>query len=159
MPYTPDVRIMPALIKLHECLCAELERAGLSAGCDCALLHGSAEAVAPPAVGKGFAWVGLSSVFPSRSFPSPTTDRDTCGAPLAALVTVGVMRCYAVKVAGESAEDMLTYMDKQMADMAAMRRAIVCCNGEFEDLSLGTYTPIGPSAGVYGGSWALAIGQ
>ena len=47
---------------------------------------------------------------------------------------------------------MLTYMDKQMADMAAMRRAIVCCNGDFDDIILGQYTPLGPAGGVYGGT-------
>ena len=29
MPYQPDVRIMPALMALHECLCAELTKSGL----------------------------------------------------------------------------------------------------------------------------------
>lgn len=157
MPYQPDVRIMPALMALHDCLCAELEKSGLDLGCECLLVHGAVENIAPPAVGKGIAWVGLSSIFPSKSFPSPDTSTTNCPAPLAAIITVGVLRCYAVKAAGESPQEMLLYMDKQMADMAAMRRAIVCCNGDFEDIVLGQYTPLGPQGGVYGGTWSLSI--
>ena len=159
MPYTADVRIMPALIALHECLCAELKKSGLDLACECALVHGNVANVAPPGVGKGTAWVGVASIFPSKNFPAPTADRDTCAAPLAALISVGLIRCYAVKVNGESVEDMLLYMDKQMADMAAMRRAIVCCSKEFDDVSLGQYIPIGPEGGVYGGQWTVTLGE
>jgi len=159
MPYLADVRIMPALMRLHECLCNELERSGLGDNCDCALLHGNADSVAPPIVGRGYAWVGLTNIFPSKVFPSATSDINTCAAPLAALVTVGVLRCYAVKTTGESSGDMLLYMDKQMADMAAMRRAIVCCSADDYEVSMGAYTPIGPSGGVYGGQWTVTLGQ
>lgn len=158
MPYTPDVRIMPTLMALHECLCAELKRSGLDLGCECAIVHGNVAFVAPPTVGKGTAWVGITNVFPSKNFPAPTADKDTCAAPLAALVSVGIIRCYSVKVNGESTEDMLLWMDKQMADMAAMRRAILCCASS-EDVSLGQYTPIGPEGGVYGGQWSVALGE
>jgi hypothetical protein len=159
MPYQPDVRIMPALMRLHECLCAELTRSGLGENCACALIHGSADSIAPPGVGKGYAWVGLNTIFPSKVFPTPAGDASSCPAPLAALVTVGVMRCYAVRATGETPEEMLLYMDKQMADMAAMRRAIVCCNQEFDDMILGTYTPLGPAGGIYGGQWTVSIGE
>ena len=159
MPYLADVRIMPALIRLHECLCAELEKSGLGVNCDCALVHGNSTNVAPPAVGHGYALIGLQSIFPSKDFPSATGGRDSCPAPLAATISVGLIRCYAVKVKGESSEEMLLYMDKQMADMAAMRRAIVCCNQEFEDMGLGIYLPIGPEGGTYGGQWVVTIGE
>ena len=159
MAYTADVRVMPVLMDLHECLCTELEKSGLSADCACLLVHGNVLNVAPPTAGKGVAWVGIQSIYPSKTFPSPVSDRDTCVAPLAALVTVGLLRCYAVKVNGESYEDMLLWMDKQMADMAAMRRAIVCCGLSVEDISLGVYTPIGPEGGVYGGTWTVTLGQ
>ena len=158
MPYQPDVRVMPALMKLHECLCAELERSGLGDNCDCALVHGGADNVAPPAVGRGYAWLALQSIYPSKEFPGATAGLDSCPAPLAATITVGLIRCYAVKARGESSEEMLVYMDKQMADMAAMRRAIVCCNNEF-DLAMGIYSPIGPSGGIYGGQWVVTVGQ
>ena len=159
MAYTPDVRIMPGLMALHECLCAELERSGLAAECDCVLLHGSSDAVAPPVVGRGYAWVGIQSIFPSKSFPGPDSSLSNCPAPLAALVTVGILRCFQVRATGETPTEMLTYMDKQMADMAAMRRAIVCCNEQMGDMVLGMYTPMGPSGGVYGGNWSLTIGE
>lgn len=159
MAYTPDVLLMPVLTDLHECLCAELERAGLSAECDCALVHGSAVNVAPPAVGKGYAWVGVDSIVPSKSFPVQDSSPSNCPSPLVVNVTVGVLRCYAVKVTGESPEDMLKWMDMQMADMAAMRRAILCCASAHDDVMLGLYTPMGPEGGVYGGSWTVSLGQ
>lgn len=159
MPYTADNLIMPALMALHECLCAELVKSGLDAGCECALLHGAAVNVAPPAVGKGYAWVSLESIFPSKSFPNPDSGANNCPSPLAALVIVGVLRCFPVKPTGESADDMLLYMDKQMADMAAMRRAILCCASIEDDVQLGSYTPIGPEGGIYGGSWTVSLGQ
>src|SRR6188474_427094 len=92
MPYQPDVRIMPALIRLHECLCAELERSGLGDNCDCALVHGNGANVAPPAVGHGYAWIGLQAIFPSTEFPTATGSRDSCPAPLAATINVGLIR-------------------------------------------------------------------
>ena len=159
MPYTADATIMPALMALHECLCAELTKSGLDASCECALVHGAAVSVAPPAVGRGYAWVGLDSIVPSKTFPVQDSTASNCPSPLVANVTVGILRCYAVKVNGESSEQMLLYMDKQMADMAAMRRAILCCAALTDDVMLGSYTPIGPEGGVYGGSWSVYLGQ
>jgi hypothetical protein len=160
MPYRADTLIMPALIALHECLCAELVTSDLAADCNCAIVHGAAVNVAPPVVGRGTAWVGVDTIFPSKTFPTQDTGTSACGAPLVATVTVGLLRCYAVKATGESPEQTLLYMDKQMADMAAMRRAIVCCsNLDQIDVSLGTYTPIGPEGGVYGGTWSVSLGS
>ena len=126
-------------------LCAELTKSGLDLECECALVHGTVENVAPPVVGKGMrGWGSVHFPVEVRSpvrllrgkLPGPAgrDHRD-----------VGLLRCYAVEgERRESSEDMLLYMDKQMADMAAMRRAIVCCNEDFDDIILGAYTPIGP---------------
>lgn len=153
-----DSLIMPKLLKLHDCLCSELAASGLNLLCDCLLLHGSGGQLGQPTVGKGIAWVGLTNIFPYKNFPSPDIGDGRCDGFIAAAVTVGLMRCYAVKTNGESEADMIAYMDKQMADMAAMRRAIVCCAKEDFDVSLGQYTPIGPEGGIYGGSWAVTLG-
>lgn len=159
MTFTGDAIIFPGLLKLKDCLCSELASAGLDGQCQCVLLHGAGAQPALPSAGKGVAWVGLNSIFPSTTFPEPSESASSCSAPLAASVTVGVIRCYQVKTSGESEEDMRTYMDLQMADMAAMRRAILCCADiEGVDVDLGTYSPIGPEGGIYGGMWSSVIG-
>ena len=159
MAFTGDAVIFPALLKLKDCLCNELDQAGLSELCDCELLHGLGAFPDQPAIGKGIAWVGLNSIFPSKLFPSPDGDIENCTAPLAAAVSIGVIRCYKVRERGETLDEMRGYLDMQMADMAAMRRAIVCCAKD-EDIavSLGTYTPLGPDGGSYGGVWNPTIG-
>jgi len=160
LPYISDSSIMPGLLKLHECLCATLSARNLDPKCECALLHGEGTQPSLPKAGNGYAWVGLNGVFPSKTFPSQDSNSGNCGSPLVASVTMGIMRCYAVKAVGESVENMMLYMDKQMADMAAMRYAIECCAADDElQVSLGAYVPIGPEGGIYGGNWSLSIGQ
>ena len=159
MAFTGDAIIFPALLKLLDCLCTELQRSGLDNQCECILLHGAGTQVDQPAIGKGVAWVGLNSIFGSKNFPSPDGDIDTCSSPIAASVTVGVIRCYKLRESGETRDEMIGYMDTQMADMAAMRRAILCCAQDGDvAVSLGTYSPIGPSGGAYGGSWSPTLG-
>jgi hypothetical protein len=150
---------MPALLRLKECLCTGLNASGLGEGCRCTLLHGLGASPAFPAIGKSTAWVGLLNVFPSKTFPSPAVDLNTCIAPIAANVTVGVLRCYQVRTSGETEAELRDYLDVQMADMAAMRRAIVCCANDGFAISLGTYSPVGPEGGIYGGAWTLVIGE
>lgn len=160
LPYISDSSIMPGLLKLHECLCATLSARNLDPKCECALLHGEGTQPALPKAGNGYAWVGLNGVFPSKVFPTQEAGASSCRAPLAATVTMGIIRCYAIKTVGESVESMMMYMDKQMADMAAMRYAIECCAQDEElQVSLGAYTPIGPEGGIYGGTWSLSFGQ
>lgn len=159
MAFMGDAIIFPALLKLKECLCNELEKAGLSELCECILLHGSGAQIEQPAIGRGVAWVGVDAIFGSKNFPSPDGDVYTCSSPIAASVTVGVLRCYKVRERGETPDEMREYLDIQMADMAAMRRAIICCAGDDDiAVSLGTYTPIGPQGGAYGGSWSPTLG-
>src|SRR6188768_4197643 len=105
---------MPALLRLKECLCTSLEDSGLGEGCRCTLLHGQGAIQTFPTVGKSTAWVGLLNIFPSKTFPSPSTDLETCVVPIAASVVVGVMRCYKVAVNGESEDQMREYLDMQM---------------------------------------------
>ena len=156
--YQADTFIMPTLVALKKCVCEELERSGLAEGCGCALQHGSPGPANIPAVGKGYAWVGIQNAFPSKAFPQPEISDGSCLAPLAATIQVGLIRCYPIQQSGDSEENMLKYLDKQMADMAALRRALVCCSNDFY-VSLGSYTSVGPEGGVYGGMWLATVGQ
>lgn len=160
--YTPDSRLMPALVALKDCLCSELTKRGLSAGCTCSLVHGNVENVEFPEVGKGVAYVGIGGIFESTAFPNPAAGASPCGRPLAASITMGVLRCYRVGTSYPSADDSMLYLDKQMADMAAMKTALTCCSkssGVQFEVSLGTYAPFGPEGGVYGGIWTATVGQ
>lgn len=160
--YTADSRLIPAIVALKDCLCSELAKRGLDAGCTCSLVHGNVENVEWPTAGKGVAWLGLSGIFESSAFPQQNSGTSRCGSPLAASISVGVLRCYKVGTTAPSPDESLLYMDKQMADMAAMRAALTCCPAKetlgFE-ISLGGYTPIGPEGGVYGGIWVATVSE
>jgi hypothetical protein len=56
-----------------------------------------------------------------------------------------------------SDEEITAATDAQYRDMAAMRRAIQAAQREIEDLVPGAYAPMGPLAGVIGGTWALSV--
>jgi hypothetical protein len=61
-----------------------------------------------------------------------------------------------------SVDDQLSATRTQMAEMAAMRRAIRCCMAADEDgkeisYALGVYTPAGPEGGCVGGGWSVIV--
>jgi len=159
MVYTPDTLIMPALVALHECFCAELTKSGLNDGCECIMLPGIGDVAAEPEPGKGFGWVGITSISPYSIFPQPDASLANTARPIMASATIGVIRCLEVSRNGPSPESLLGYLDKQMADMAAMRRAVICCTDDSRDMVLGPYEPIGPEGGIFGGLWTVSIGQ
>lgn len=158
MPIRFDDQIMPSLVALHECFCAELAKAGLNENCTCALLYGDGATISAPESGN-HAWVGISSIFPSKSFPSPDTAPENCAADLVAAGTMGVLRCYKATTRSETQQQMTDRLDLQLADMAAMRRAVMCCAAQGAQLKLGNYTPAGPDGTVYGGAWTFFIGR
>ena len=159
MVYRADTLIMPALEKLHACFCAELTASGLDVKCECVMLPGIGDVAAEPAPGTGFAWVGVTGVAPYSSFPVPDLTLANSARPLVATVVIGVIRCIEVSRNGPTSTEQALSLDKQMADMAAMRRAVICCTDDSRDMVLGTYQPIGPEGGIYGGFWDVHIGQ
>lgn len=157
--YTDDTLIWPAMEALSACLCAELAVAELLPDdCFCGLMPGSET---PFDYSNGMAWVRLVNAFPSNEFPTvESTLRGSCQAPLAAELEIGVLNC----APGITSTGVLPTQEQQfeatrlqIATMAAVRRAIVCC--EVDTLLLGSYTPIGPDGGLVGGSWQVWIGQ
>ncbi len=154
-----DRSIMPVLIALKGCLCDALDERGLSANCKCELLYGVGTNPQPPAVGGGYAWVGVNSVYPSADLVSPTNSLTNCTQGLAANLTVGVLRCFQASPQGVTAEQSAEYLEMQMADMAAMRYAVQCCAGDDFDVILGQYAPAEAEGGVYGGTWSLTVSQ
>jgi len=156
-----DYAVWPKLVDLATCLCNELADSGLPAPCFCGVMPGASVALdyaTNCGDNCGMAWVRAVSVFPSTNFPSLDTGFTRCNYPLAFTAEVGVIRCMEVPADGEppSLASLLASAQLQLADMAAMRRAIVCCSTS-GDVVLGAYTPTGPQGGVVGGSWLVSL--
>lgn len=168
IPFREDSIVYPRMIKLLACLCEEITASGLPALCRCAVVPG------PEAVmdmcgacenGKcgGQAWVRLVDANPSRTFPALDDTSQNCKSPLAFQLELGVARCLPTgtnsPVRGyepPSVEQLLEATRLQMADMAAMRRAVMCCFGE-DDATylLTTYQPLSVTGDCGGGTWTV----
>jgi hypothetical protein len=164
-----DTLIYPRLVELAACLCEEITRSGLFAGqelCFCGLQFGDQvpiDLLESKGVGSGVAWVRMDNVFPSTSFPNPDSGDGSCSTLLAYEIEVAIARCVPVldrngKPPGVDATLQAARM--QLADMAAMRRAISCCftNSDI-DYTLVQYNPIPVSGGVGGGFWQVISRQ
>lgn len=157
--YTEDTAVWPAMVSLSQCLCEEMEKAGLTAKCYCGMLPGQQVAWEYP---DGQAWVRLVGAFPSTQFPNQVSRVvGSCYAPLAISLEVGILRCAPLpKRAGETITPAQQFeaVRLQTADMAVMRRAIQCCF-KGSDVLLGNYSPLGPNGGMVGGTWQVYIGE
>jgi len=153
-----DQGVWPRLIALRDCLCEEIEKSGLPSVCYCEVMPGSIPVF--DYSDDGMAWVRLGQAFPSTIFPQQSLDlRSSCTTGLAYEVEVGIVRCPpGLDHHGRppTAEDEFEATRIQLADMAAMRRAIQCCF-KGKDAVLGAYTPIGPDEGALGGTWTVSI--
>lgn len=145
-----DAMVLPLVERIHTCVCETLEARGLAADCKCILAPGAAFPPSFPAAGKGVAWVGIETIAPME---------DTfCSGALVVGLNVGVLRCMPVTRDDPSAAQYAEYMAQALADMQALRKALLCCDHEVEDVALGTWTPYGPEGGVYGGFWTATVG-
>jgi hypothetical protein len=158
-----DTRVWQRLSELRDCLSASIALHGGPEPCECAIIPGTH--VATEYCGAcsgdrcGMAWVRLNSVFPSTVFPTQDVSATGCTPMLAFEVELGVVRCAPI---GDDygnppkAEEWEAAAQLQVLDMMAMREAVECCFGAFETM-LGAFTPIGPTGGCVGGSWAVAV--
>lgn len=161
-PLREDVAIWPALASLTSCLCQEIVASGLPEVYICTPLPGEQIAAEYVSEDAGMAWTRLVSAFPSTTFPAQALVG--CFAPLAFEVELGVLYCAPEPGADGSPPDMAAQFDAtrlQVAAMAAMRRALLCCfpTGNSKDLILGPYAPIGPDGGVVGGTWTVWVAE
>lgn len=163
----PEQKFMPALMALKECLCEELAATGAPEPCFCGVVPAGTPPFGVLDCSKnacGVAWVSPVATFPSRNFPEPDeTGIIPCNSPLAMSISVGVARCHPRPDGRQAQADPQAYFESTMlylSDMAAMRRAILCCTKQNRDLqvSLGTWEAIEPVGGVSGGIWSAVIG-
>jgi hypothetical protein len=158
---TEDTAAWPAVTALISCLCEEMVKAGLGPLCLCGPLPGSD--ISLDYGTEGMAWVRVASAWPSSSFPSQDPGgRGSCTAPLAIQLEVGAARCAPSPSEDGDLPTMAEQFEAtrlQMADMAAMRRAIQCCQvaDSHRQMTLGAYTPNGPTGGVLWGTWAVFV--
>lgn len=155
----------PTLTTLAECVCAALADSEGGPTCFCGIVPG--EAAVQDYVGDdcgaacGMAWVRLTTAYPAVGVGQPIQRLGNCASSLGYEVEIGVMRCIS---AGDEAgnapspEELLAATKEQMSDMAAVVRAVSCCDGiSGKDFILGTYTPLGPEGGVVGGVWTVQM--
>lgn len=162
---TPETVAGEVLVDLAACLCATLETEGLPEPCFCGVMPGAQVALdysgcfSDDCGGNGMAWVRLAGFYQANGPGALATQAGQCGVGLGVDIEVGVIRCIS---AGEndgsppSAADMLAASLLQYADMAAMRKAFLCCTTlSLKDTVIGQYTPIGPQGGIVGGTWQI----
>lgn len=164
-----DKFFLPRLMRLQECLCEELEKAGGPGLCFCGLTP-----VGRPPLGLmdcssgecGVAWVSPVSLFPYGTFPAPADGlRSSCATPMAMRVQLGVARCHPRPRRGNAtidAQDSFEAVRLYLSDMAAVKRALQCCftstPGKDYIVSLESWEPLEPESNASGGSWTAVIG-
>lgn len=160
-----DTIIFPTLQRLQECLCQGLAAAGGPGLCYCGLMVGDIMPLQLVQCGPGgcggVAWVRPSQIFPSLILPEPEPG-ESCLAPLAVEVEIGVARCYPMPDPRKMIDPQAMFEASRlyMSDMRAMRKAIRCCldDNSFQgSYSMGTWAPIEASGGISGGTWTVTI--
>lgn len=165
-----DTFVWPIAAALAECLCMENTASGLPEPCFCGVAPGAEMALDSlggpgccTATKNGQLWVRVGSVYPS-SAPPEIDEAATCNTSLAVTFEVAAVRCM---TPGDSRGNPPTgaqyaaATELQLADMAMMRRAILCCMKGQTDLVggyvLAEYEPYGPAGGVVGGDWNVTV--
>lgn len=169
-PGFTDGKMFTMLARLSDCVTAEVSKSG-GAFCYQGLMFGQQNnplGLVDATKGLGVSWTRPARSFSSSSFPNeddPTaTQRATCKGALALEMEIGVARCMP-RPAGRNAQpDPQSVFEASrlfMADMYAMRRAVLCCFKEqYPDakVALGAWSPIDTAGGVAGSTWTAWLG-
>lgn len=154
-----DTLVWPVASDLLDCLCAQVPDV-----CSCSLLPGSLAVMDFCSCNDqgrcGQAFVRVDSVFPSNAFPSQVTTTVPCATLWAARFHVGVFRCIPTLHDNGDPPDAVEQTEAtrlQLADMAAILRAIDCCPAMLTRKALvGVYTPLS-AADCGGGYWTVTV--
>ena len=154
-------RVATVLTDLSICLCAQIEIDGLPPTCFCGVMPGAE--VAMDYAGDcdsvcGMAWVRLIAAYPSSSIGAASERPGNCAMGIGFDIEMGIVRCLDVGESGEppTPESMAESALLQSADMMAMWRAVICCNGS-KDWMMGQYQPYGPEGALVGGMFQIAV--
>lgn len=167
--FVEDVVAWSTMVRLAACVEQELAKSGLPGVCSSIPVPGPLaimERCGNCGSGNchGQAWVRFINEYPSKIFPSPDQDGN-CEGPMAYTLEVGVARCLPVgktnTIGGftpPSNEEQILATRLQMADKAAMRRAIKCCVKDLDvSYVLGTNTPMQTTGDCGGSVWTVTI--
>lgn len=155
-----DTLVWPIMLELAACLKAEYDET-MS---EVAIVSGE---FIPVDLGEecsqvsGF--VQLTTGYPSEgNFPAQEPAAQQCGTVLAFQLFAGVTRCGPEMNADGTVDTAAynLYTERQLADLAAVKRAIQCCfAGKFDDMlyAIIEWTPIELSGGVGGGRWQVIV--
>lgn len=164
-----DTFFFERMLILSQCLCQELENAGLPKPCFCGILTGSDVAAdycsCDSVKACGMAWVRLVEVHPIELLATAgASPRQPCMPPLEATVEVGVLRCAPMPDDQGNMPDpqkMLLHAQMTYADMAASLKAITCdCTGfPRGDLLVDSWNPVSEAGGCSGGTWLVTLAQ
>lgn len=150
-----------SLSRLRTCLGGAITEAGLPPVCTLTVMPG--QGVAHDFInscndGKdGLAWVQLTTEYASSNVVQPTRGITKCGEDYAIGVNVGIIRSFPIPEEGEPPDAIMfeAMALQQLREMEVIRYALVCCYPE--DVMLGSYTPIGPQGGAFGGAWVANL--
>lgn len=165
--YTEDVMVWPTMKELLACGEAELLSVGRPVG-KSTIQYGAE----PPALDMGdecdgFLWVRLIDAFPSSQFPNQDVDPAQGRITMAFQLEVAVARCLNTQTSedgeifgldGQPLRPEAIFEDAraQMADMAALRKAICkCLRGQ--RFVLGNMASAAPSGLVNFTGWAVTV--
>ena len=99
---------------------------------------------------QGMAWVRLMQEYPAVTPGEPSLAN--CGTLRGIEVEVGLLRPYFIQEEGITSEIAVEAVRGQYEDKAMLRKVILCCEAfGKKDLILGTYVPVGPLGGIFGG--------
>jgi hypothetical protein len=159
LPY--ESRVSQVLDDLAVCLCAQIEIDGLPPTCFCGVMPGAEVALdyaGDCEVRCGMAWVRMIAAYPSTSVGAAAERPGNCSAGVGIDIEMGIVRCLDVGDGGQppSPDAMAGSARLQSADMMAMWRAVVCCNGS-NDWMMGQYQPYGPEGALVGGMFQIAV--
>lgn len=172
MSFVEDAVAWPTMLRLIGCVSTELEKSELPGVCQAAVIPGPGAVMdACAACGKsgssctGQAWVRFVAEFPSQDFPAPDVSGGRCNSPMAYILEVGIARCLPTGSTNAlngykppSLEELVDATRLQMADKAAMRRAIQCCVKDMDvSYNLGQYTPMTVPGDCGGGTWQVTV--
>lgn len=116
-------------------------------------------------------WVRVENIVPT-AINEESFDGQQCDVTLSVNIEVGVLRCIEIPEGGEAPKtsEVLAAAITAMRDMQAIQCAALNCkttrtypNGEetevdiWASIDLGTWAPLGPLGGQYGGVWTLTV--
>ena len=105
----------------------------------------------------GQLYVRVVKAHPVNPIPTKILAEVPCPYPIGVQLAVGVVRCAheADAETGPTAEELNADSEQMVCDMAALLRALECCDTDDERTVVDQWVPLGPGGGCVGGEWTF----